>query len=334
MAKEFKDWVDEFVENGANPKDVTNWPEEAGGGSYTAGNGITITKENVINADVKTLRVSDITALTNEQCEALNPADVVIENDEDIFIVTSKNASNLNLVLILSNEVNEAFYLKDADSWEYDSMTTSILGKFKIVYLYGTAGDIHHEEDIQKIIDGAFVMIDDKTMLLPVDIVDGPNGRVIHGYCSAVFNNEYKVCAITITSDTQASYTVHTVTVGGGSSTSAQYAYVVADDEDGKSHQLTFLCDDTDIETYDDLAEYLINHGFTDSQISSLGQDTSTLAVSDSIASATGIYASSYISSGTTVYEIFCVKLIISSGEIVTNSSKLYDGGFEIHQLN
>ena len=31
MTKEFKDWLDEFVEQGANPKDVTNWPEEAGG---------------------------------------------------------------------------------------------------------------------------------------------------------------------------------------------------------------------------------------------------------------------------------------------------------------
>ena len=31
MAKEFKKWVDEFVENGANPKNVTNWPEEVTG---------------------------------------------------------------------------------------------------------------------------------------------------------------------------------------------------------------------------------------------------------------------------------------------------------------
>ena len=31
MAKEFKDWIDEFIENGANPKNVPNWPEEAGG---------------------------------------------------------------------------------------------------------------------------------------------------------------------------------------------------------------------------------------------------------------------------------------------------------------
>ena len=33
MAKEFKKWIDEFVENGADAKDVTNWPENAGGGS-------------------------------------------------------------------------------------------------------------------------------------------------------------------------------------------------------------------------------------------------------------------------------------------------------------
>ena len=35
MAKEFKKWIDEFVEHGANPKNVVNWPEEAGGGSGT-----------------------------------------------------------------------------------------------------------------------------------------------------------------------------------------------------------------------------------------------------------------------------------------------------------
>lgn len=32
MAKKFNQWLDEFVENGADPKDVTNWPENAGGG--------------------------------------------------------------------------------------------------------------------------------------------------------------------------------------------------------------------------------------------------------------------------------------------------------------
>lgn len=37
MAKEFKKWIDEFVENGADPADITKWPSEAGGGESSAG---------------------------------------------------------------------------------------------------------------------------------------------------------------------------------------------------------------------------------------------------------------------------------------------------------
>ena len=37
MAKEFKKWIDEFVENGADPADITKWPTEAGGGESPAG---------------------------------------------------------------------------------------------------------------------------------------------------------------------------------------------------------------------------------------------------------------------------------------------------------
>ena len=32
MVKEFKDWIDEFVEQGADPEKVTKWPEDFGGG--------------------------------------------------------------------------------------------------------------------------------------------------------------------------------------------------------------------------------------------------------------------------------------------------------------
>lgn len=35
MAKEFKKWIDEFVENGANPADVAAWSENSGGGEGT-----------------------------------------------------------------------------------------------------------------------------------------------------------------------------------------------------------------------------------------------------------------------------------------------------------
>lgn len=48
MAKKFNQWLDEFVENGADPKDVTNWSEKAGGGPVPAlqwDNSMTMTDE-------------------------------------------------------------------------------------------------------------------------------------------------------------------------------------------------------------------------------------------------------------------------------------------------
>lgn len=33
MVKNLEQWLDEFVDNGADAKDVTNWPENAGGGA-------------------------------------------------------------------------------------------------------------------------------------------------------------------------------------------------------------------------------------------------------------------------------------------------------------
>lgn len=48
MPKQLTNWLDEFVENGADPSDVIDWPENTGGGtSYSAGNGITITNHTI-----------------------------------------------------------------------------------------------------------------------------------------------------------------------------------------------------------------------------------------------------------------------------------------------
>lgn len=33
MVKNLEQWLDEFVDNGADAKDITNWPKEAGGGA-------------------------------------------------------------------------------------------------------------------------------------------------------------------------------------------------------------------------------------------------------------------------------------------------------------
>ena len=57
MGKELKEWLDEFVDNGANPKDVTNWPEEAGGEAKTT---LEITSEDITVEDDKIVFNRDI----------------------------------------------------------------------------------------------------------------------------------------------------------------------------------------------------------------------------------------------------------------------------------
>ena len=57
MAKEFKKWIDEFVENGADPADVTKWPSEAGGESPAGGASFQIINNNRQNLTGKRYRV-------------------------------------------------------------------------------------------------------------------------------------------------------------------------------------------------------------------------------------------------------------------------------------
>lgn len=58
MAKEFKKWIDEFVENGADPADITKWPNEAGGGESPAGGAsLQIICDNRQNLTTKRYRV-------------------------------------------------------------------------------------------------------------------------------------------------------------------------------------------------------------------------------------------------------------------------------------
>lgn len=62
MAKTLNKWLDEFVENGADANDVTNWPENAGGGEeYTPGTGIKITGE-----DTKTISIDETVVAKTE----------------------------------------------------------------------------------------------------------------------------------------------------------------------------------------------------------------------------------------------------------------------------
>ncbi len=55
MSKNLEQWLDEFVENGANPKNVTNWPEEVIGPKYEGS--YTITENQII--EIKDLQAKE-----------------------------------------------------------------------------------------------------------------------------------------------------------------------------------------------------------------------------------------------------------------------------------
>ena len=54
MVKEFKDWIDEFVEQGADPEKVTKWPEDFGGG----GPGTIKLQEKIVNPEKVNIEVT------------------------------------------------------------------------------------------------------------------------------------------------------------------------------------------------------------------------------------------------------------------------------------
>ncbi len=105
---------------------------EGGGGgtTYTAGNGIEITDENVINADVKVIETSNITGLTTEQCESLNVGDVVSTGDK-IYIVNNKITSSTPPALTLTytnfNSIQTVMYGYINSSWVYVETKTKDL---------------------------------------------------------------------------------------------------------------------------------------------------------------------------------------------------------------
>jgi len=74
MPKQFTNWLDEFVENGADKNNVPNWSTQSGGGgSYTPGNGINIVG-NEISVDTQTIA-------TKEDLNNYEPAEDAFSGD-------------------------------------------------------------------------------------------------------------------------------------------------------------------------------------------------------------------------------------------------------------
>ena len=140
--------------NGKEPSGKTageildNFAEDyAGGGSgetYTAGNGIGITDENVINADIKVLETSNITGLTTEQCESLNVGDIVVKltsNQKHTYTVSYKEAGvGMCLTYVDASVIETVSYDCIEDNWVYNSTdVTEVASKSDIpsaIHLY------------------------------------------------------------------------------------------------------------------------------------------------------------------------------------------------------
>jgi len=74
MPKQFTNWLDEFVENGADKNNVPDWSTQSGGGgSYTPGNGINIVG-NEISVDTQTIA-------TKEDLNDYEPAEEAFSGD-------------------------------------------------------------------------------------------------------------------------------------------------------------------------------------------------------------------------------------------------------------
>lgn len=121
MAKDLNKWLDEFVENGADANNITEWPEEAGGGtSYTAGNGIHI-NNNEISADIKVVEAENITTLSSELLDSLNVGDIVNVPgiNSRAYSVFCRTEGEIQL----ETAENVASYLKPKDSdWFFEDL--------------------------------------------------------------------------------------------------------------------------------------------------------------------------------------------------------------------
>ena len=87
MAKEFKKWIDEFVENGANPADVAAWSENSGGGEGTDLDSITYflwQKSNTTTWEEKSFDKKLLLAPTNDVDGFGYAAFVYIKGAKDI----------------------------------------------------------------------------------------------------------------------------------------------------------------------------------------------------------------------------------------------------------
>lgn len=170
MPKQLTNWLDEFVENGADPSDVIDWPENGGGGggSYTPGTGINIVG-NEISVDTQTIATKEDLNDYEPASEAFSGDYNDLTNKPELATVATTGSYNdlTNQPTITNVEPNTG----DEPTATLNTLTVGdtvydIPGGGGTSYTAGTGIDITNNE----------ISVDSDTVAMKTDIPDAVSG--------------------------------------------------------------------------------------------------------------------------------------------------------------
>lgn len=194
------------------------------GTSYTAGNGIEITNENVINADTKVVVYDDPTTISSDVLESLNVGDALNVNNTYYF-VTTKNQWNVEIINVGTYGVHIYSYVKDGEYYRFDYQDIrNFPAHDSSAYLEGDEGEI--DWDIYDQIGYQAYCMTDYGMAIPIgwdEETDTPKLSTV------VQDNKYYTVAFTYNEpeseeeDGTYSYVITEHTLGGNENVGIEY---------------------------------------------------------------------------------------------------------------
>lgn len=129
MAKHLEKWLDEFVENGADPNNITEWPENAGGGSSKLPEIIARTVTNITAEDLS--GVTSIGKSAFQSCTSLISIEFPdsVTSIGDFSICSCTSLTNVTIPNSVTSIGQDAFeYCKSLTSITIPNSVKSIGG--------------------------------------------------------------------------------------------------------------------------------------------------------------------------------------------------------------
>lgn len=182
MVKNLEQWLDEFVDNGADAKDVTNWPENAGGGASKIK---TVKAGQKIRIDLSKYTrpiysYRDRIELFSTLCVSKNDLGPIIDNSDSLFIY-----GDMYYLSIMINQ-NRTQILCQAGIYssgsKYDSlMPTTVIYESEEPIILGESDEVPQnivdlfptvEIEVSDDIIGTIILIEQSEYAIPFELVD------------------------------------------------------------------------------------------------------------------------------------------------------------------